>query len=260
MPATARLGPVPLPLERVASTAFDGIIARVRNAERREDERRERERVDAERATIEAERVAADDHRRRTVAKLFAAIAEERHYLAKQNGSPVVGSSLLARFGLTPADITGEAERKQIALLAERQATEISKIAIHVERSPEDLVRHGDGWLLADSAPADVRALAAAWRQDVTMQRALGRAAAKAAAAAPRRPVQPQPEQPGAGWRRARALREQAMAKSDTAERLDNAGLAQPGNRVERPGKDHAAGSLPPASRFPGLPGSGIGG
>ncbi len=259
-PVPGRMRPVSLPLESVEGTSVELAIGRVRDALRRDDERRDRERIDAERAAVAAEG-RAEDRRQRAVARLFVAMTEERHYLAKENGRPVVDPRLLARFGLTLGDVTGEAERSKIAALAERQTIEGSRIAIHVERSPEDIIRDGDGWLLADSAPADVRALVVAWRQDATMQRALARVVAARSTATPVRvPVESQPEQPGAGWRRARASREQVMAESDIAERLYDTGLIQPGNRIARPGSDRATGSVRLTRRFPGLPGTGIGG
>lgn len=203
---------------------------------------------------------AAEEQRRRARDELFSAIAEERHSLGREHGAVVVHPRLLARFGLSPADVTGEAERKRIAELADRQAAEVSQIASHVQTSPQDIVPDGDGWRLDDTAPADVRMLVAAWRNDATMQQALGRAAtARPAVAPPKDVAQPAAEHLGAAWRRARLARERAMAESDAVERRDGNGLAQPGRRIVRPGAEDLGDTSYVARRFPGLPGRGIG-
>ena len=226
-PTTRPLQPVTPPAPTVDLASIGRVITRVVDARRRDDERRDRELADAERASAAAaERTAAGDRQREALASLFAAIAEERHFLAKDKGVPVVDPRLLARFGLTPADVASDAARKRIAKIAELHAVEVARIATYVEQAPHHLVRDGDGWMLDAAAPADVRALVAAWQRDATMQRALGRVvAARPAEAPPRDRVQTlPPDDPGTAWRRARTVREHAMtaARQSGCERSDN--------------------------------------
>lgn len=109
---------------------------------------------------------------------MFATIEEERHFLKQQNGLVVVEAHLLALFGLSQSDMTEAAVRRRLSELADRQAAEISQIASYVRASPHDIVPDGDGWRLDDAAPDDVRLLVAAWRNDATLQQALGRVVA----------------------------------------------------------------------------------
>ncbi|KQN80538.1 hypothetical protein [Sphingomonas sp. Leaf62] len=205
--------------------------------------------------------VATEGQRNQPVEDLLAAIAGERHYLAREQGVPIVEPRLLARFGLSPTDVAGDDVRKRIAGLADRQAAEVSQIAIHLQTSPHDLVPDGDGWRLVDDAPPSIRMLVAAWRNDATIQQALGRAVAARPVEAPARSVaEPVGTQPGAAWRRARASRDRAMAAGDAIERRDGNGLTQPGRRIARPGAEETARASPVARRFRGLPDLGLGG
>ena len=260
----SRVGPFravtpPPPFANIGSVV--NAIARVRAALRRDDERRERE-ADAERAkALAVERIVVDEHHRQALAGLFTAITEERHYLPKENGVPVVDPELLARFDLAPTDVAGADARKRIAYIADQQSIELLKIRDYVDRSPHHIVRNGEGWTFDDRAPADIRDLAEAWRNDATLQRALGYVvAAVPVEAPPRIPVQPRTDAPGTAWQRARIVREQAMAETDVAERLDDPGLMRPGRHIARPGTDRTGTTLPIARRFLGLPDSGIGG
>lgn len=186
--------------------------------------------------------VTTETHRQHRLEQLFDAIACERHYLAKGQGVRVVDPKLLARFHLAPDDVAGDEARKRLADIAEQQAAEVSQIAAYVRRSPHHIVSDGEGWLLEERAPAHIRNLVAVWRNDATMQRALGRVAGVRSAEVPQAEAQrgvrtgPFPERPGAAWRRGRALRERAMAASDAMERLDDSHMPQPGQRIERPG------------------------
>lgn len=136
--------------------------------------------AEAERAAqsappVPARASSAKELRRRALEEMFAAIAEERHFLKQQNGVVVVGPHLLALFGLSQSDMTEAAMLRRLSELADSQAAEISQIATHVRASPHDIVPDGDGWRLGDAAPDDIRLLVAAWRNDSTMQQALGR-------------------------------------------------------------------------------------
>ena len=198
----------------------------------------------------------AEADRSLALARLFTAIIEERHLLMKHRAAPVVDPVLLERFGVTVADLAGDDARKRLATIAERQTVEVSQIATYVRQAPHNIVPDGEGWLLDDAAPTDIRKLVAAWRNDATMQRALGRAAGPR----PGDGTGPPPDKPGAAWRRARASRETAMAKSDAVERLDGTRLDQPGRSIERPGSTRRGVAVPIARRFPGLADPGIGG
>lgn len=184
---------------------------------------------------------APQDRRERSLTAMIAAIAEERHYLDRSMGIPVVGADILARFGLSPADVAGEDAKKRLETVAERQLDEVVRIANHVKAAPHDIVADGDGWLLDEAAPADVRQLVAAWRNDPTIQQALGRAAAvpagRSSLPAPEpRKADLKPIEPSDRWRAARERRDQAMAAWDEVERLDGAGLPLPGRQLKRPG------------------------
>jgi hypothetical protein len=142
--------------------------------------------------------VTAEDQRRQALDDMLAAIAEERHFLGRERGLVVVPPHILARFGLSPADVAGDEARRRIANLADRQAGEVSQIATHVRTSPHDIVPDGEGWRLRDTAPADIRLLVKAWRNDATMQQALGRIVGARSAEAPvRDTVRPGAEETG---------------------------------------------------------------
>lgn len=204
---------------------------------------------------------ASDEQRpRRPLEELLRAIAEERHFLKREDDVVVVEPRLLTRFGLSQADIAGEAARRSLSDLADGQAAEVSQIATHVRASPHELVPDGDGWQLADAAPAEIRLLVAAWRNDATMQHALGRAVmARPVAERSQNSGQPAAEPVGAAWRRARLARERAMTVSDALERRDGNGLPQPGRRTSRPGTEEIDNPAHAARRFPGQAGRGVG-
>lgn len=138
------------------------------------------------------------DRRERALTAMITAIAEERHSLSREGSLVVVPPHILARFGLSPADVAGDEARRRIANLADRQAIEISQIATHVQTSPHDIVSDGEGWRLRDTAPADIRLLVQAWRNDATMQQVLGRTVRARSAEAPiRNTVRPGAEESG---------------------------------------------------------------
>lgn len=187
------------------------------------------------------------------LSRLFAAIADERHFLVENQGVPTVDPALLARFGLSPADVGGEDARRRLDELASRQNEEVSQIAVFVSRSRHHIVPDGDGWLLDDAAPSDIRRMVLAWRNDRTVQAALGRFADSVLPVVAATPAPEAWEGPaGSAWQRARAYRDRTMADWDAMERLDGRGMARPGAQIERPGaapNDHrgpAPRRLPP--------------
>lgn len=175
--------------------------------------------------------------RDRALTALFNAIVAERHFLPKERGVPMVDPALIARFGLVADDLAGDDVRKRIAKVAENQNAEVSLIASIVQRSPHQIVRNGDGWLLNNEAPVEHRTLVAAWRNDPTIQRALGMVASRRPVAdAVRDDAGSVAEGAGVAWRSARKFRLQAMARNGAIERLYGSGLPQAGRRLTRPG------------------------
>lgn len=191
----------------------------------------EAERAEQSAPPMPARASSAKELRRRALEEMFAAIAEERHFLKQQNGVVVVEPHLLALFGLSQSDMTEAAVLGRLSELADRQAAEISQIASHVRASPHDIVPDGDGWRLDDAAPDDIRLLVAAWRNDATLQQALGRLVA----------TRPDMASPSIGARTAADPKGTARRESD-----------QPGANQIR-----AVPSV--ARRFPLLPGQGMG-
>lgn len=126
-------------------------------------------------AMVRTSRPSAETQRQKALEDMLAAIADERHYLNQEKGEPAIDPAMLDRFGVLPADLAGEEARSRIANLAERQAAELSQIAAYVEQSPHSIVPDDDGWQLDGAAPANIRRLVAAWRNDAMMQQALGR-------------------------------------------------------------------------------------
>jgi hypothetical protein len=126
-------------------------------------------------AMVRTSRPSAETQRQKALEDMLAAIADERHYLKQEKGEPAVDPAMIARFGLLPKDVAGAATRSRLATLAERQAVELSKIATFVQKSPHVIVPDDDGWQLDGTAPADIRGLVAAWRNEAMMQQALGR-------------------------------------------------------------------------------------
>ncbi|MCI1142049.1 hypothetical protein MOP88_06650 [Sphingomonas sp. WKB10] len=123
------------------------------------------------------------------------------------------------------------AVQRRLSELADRQAAEISQIASHVRASPHDIVPDGDGWRLDDAAPDDIRLLVAAWRNDATLQQALGRLVA----------TRPDMASPSIGARTA------ADPKGTARSESDQSGASQIRNVPSV------------ARRFPLLPGQGMG-
>ncbi len=242
--------------------SIDLAIRRANDAHRHNDERLEQERVNADRIRLQAaERAAYDERSRLALQRLFAAIIEERHYVTTANDRRVVEANLLARFGVSQEDVSQDKAQERLAEIAQRQAGELSRLGSYVHEAPGDLRQNGDHWVLSETAPADVRDLVLAWRNDRRVQDAL----ASAAATRPERTaphgeekVAPQDE-PGAGWRRARQSRQRAMEDGDEAERLDEAAMTRPGEQMARPGTTPGVRPLRIKQRFPGMPGSGLG-
>ncbi len=200
----------------------------------REDERRrisEAERAVQPAQPMPARASSAKELRLRALEEMFATIAEERHFLKQQNGVVVVEPHLLAEFGFSRSDMVEAAVQRRLSELADRQAAEISQIASHVRASPHDIVPDGDGWRLDDAAPDDIRLLVAAWRNDATLQQALGRLVA----------TRPDMASPSIGARTA------ADPKGTARSESDQSGASQIRNVPSV------------ARRFPLLPGQGMG-
>lgn len=250
------------PLPRFAG--FEGIdlaIRRAQDARRHNDERLEQERVHADRVRHQAAERAEDDERSRfALHRLFIAIIEERHYVTVANDRRVVDASLLARFGVSPEEVLQKQAQERLAEIAQRQAGEISRIGTYLRDAPGDVRRDGSHWVLDETAPADVRGLVVAWRNDRRVQDALARIASTTPEpAAPRDEAKIVNAEPGVGWRRARQSRQRAMADGDEMERLDEAAMPRPGERMIRPGTTPGVRPVRIRQRFPGMPGLGLG-
>ena len=196
---------------------------------------------------------ATSDARRRTaLIILFARIADERHRVGMVDGVPVVDAALLAKCRLVPADVQHGAARKRLEEFVIQQTGELSRIASYVMQAPHHIVPDGDGWLLDEDAPADVRLLASAWRRDASVQKALERLATATLSDTTKMSVEmPSADLLGVAWQRARTLRQRAMAETDEAERFDENGLVRPGRFLERPAIATVPTSSSLAARYP---------
>ena len=236
--------------------SIDRAIDRADNTKRLDDERRRRERDDVDR--VERELRAATD-RRRMLDRLLLAIRTERHYLAEKEGRRTVDPALLVRFGLLDVDLAAAQMQERLEQLAQVQDGELSRIHAYISGSPGRLRRQGEHWELDEGAPADVRRLVTAWRNDGTFSAALGRLAEARPKVAAEAAMPEAEDAPGSAWRQARAHRDRAMAAWDANERTDGLGMPRPGQQIGRPGPSQDAERPGAVRRLPPVPDRGFG-
>lgn len=238
--------------------SIDRMIVRIDDAQRLDDERRQRDLDEAERAVREADAVTGQ---RMAIERLLLTIAEERHHLEGDGKRRAVYPDLLARFGLSVADVADHQVQARLVRIAEEQNGEIARLYIHISGKPGDLRRDEAGWSLKETAPQDIRQLVAAWSNDRTIGAAFARFVTQIGNAVKEPLGQAGPgEATGSAWRRARQDRERAMAAWDEHERLDGAGMARPGQNISRPsGSADTPVRTDVTRRFPGSVGSGLG-
>lgn len=255
--------PASAPALRFAGLAdLDMTISRVHDTRRRHDDQREQERIDADRVTVEAaERAAETERARVALQRLLDAIIEERHYIVSAGDRRIVEPELLVRFGVSLDDVARPNAQQRLAEIAQRQAGELARIGTYLRNAPGDVRKEGSHWVLDEAAPTDVRDLVFAWRNDRQVQAAIARAAAMMPEPAAPRFVDKTaaPDEPGAAWRRAREMRERAMANGDKTKRLDGAGITRPGEPIARPGTPPGFRPAATRRRLPNVLGSGLG-
>ncbi|MDX5983690.1 hypothetical protein [Sphingomonas echinoides] len=235
---------------------IDRVIDRANNATRLDDERRQRERDE----TVRREReISAATDQRQAVDRLLLAIRTERHYLAEKQGLRTVDAALLLRFGLSDDDVAAAHMQDQLEQLAQVQNGELSRIHAYISASPDHLRRDGEHWALDAGAPADIRQLVTAWRNDRTFNAALSRLAGARPGVVAEVAVPEAKDAPGSAWRQARASRDRAMAAWDANERSDGRGMPRPGQQIDRPGVSQNADRSDVVRHRPPLPDRGFG-
>lgn len=234
-------------------------IERITVATRSDDERHARESANAKRAEQEL-KMRADQ--RQAIENLLHMTSEERHYLKLAEGRRIVNPTMLARFGLSADDVTGTHVQTRLARIAERQSDEIAQLHAYMTIEPDDLVKDGPYWSFHKRAPVEMRTLIKAWRNDRTVQNSIQHFANKNTKATNSASLQQSAlaDVTLNGWQRARRNRDLAMNNWDNVERLDGTGIEPPGRQISRPRTDPGVNQVDRPRRFPGPPGSGLGG
>ena len=168
--------------------------------------------------------------------------------LVPVDGRYVVDPATASRFGVAPTAIETADAQQRLEAVSRRQQAEMMPLMMHVMGNADQIVETSDGWALSESAPVVMRQVADSWRHDARVRHAFadtlaGHRRRMAQLAAELREEQPVPVEvqrpavePDDRWRAARERRNQAMEAWDEVERLDGAGLPQPGRQLPRPG------------------------